>query len=701
MNEEQFMEAKNSHADLSNACKKMVEAERIADAIKWTDAIYNEMLEQDNVNGAINAVRCQAEILGKFDQDKSGLKDAISRIFAKHHEEHKMVEASGFGTALKYTECFKRLEKLQTIERDMLVYHPTWGFGKIERIDFFYEQIEIDFEKKRGEVEMSLAYAAESLEILAEDHLLAIRHNNKERMAEMIKKEPGEVVKLALKCYGEMAAPQLQELLSPMIVPEADWKRFWDGARKALKEDSMVEMPSKRAEPIRLLDRAHAFDDEWFEKFTKERDMQVLLDKFETLEIEGELSEFARDCIANRLQFLAKGAARIPEMLCQVILHADKLQISNDKFDSQKVLETMFNSDALLLGLEKLQARFLDPFVEIVLRRCDGAWERFAGMIPTSTFSVVNTIMSVYEKHERTEECANLFRTMVGSHKASVQMLLWLARNPAKMEEWNICSQADFSFQVLNEVNKQLSGHDLRAQNQLKSVVEDEAWLRLVLADMRKAQRDDFIRRLHGSTGWQLLDKNAIVAKVVKMYPELHQLILKNDDARKEKPVTLYSSIRSYNAKKEEFRKLVQEEIPNNAREIELARSYGDLRENAEYKAAKEKQRLLGIQATDLEAMLDAVIPTDFREFTDDTVGMGTRVELEYADGKRETYVILGYWDSDESQNIISSQTRMAKALAGSEEGDMVSVPSENGEVEVKLLSVTKASEEILTWVKG
>ncbi|MFC1467734.1 GreA/GreB family elongation factor [Verrucomicrobiota bacterium] len=705
MNEEQFMEMMDAqpqaYAELVAGFKKMAVSERTEEALAWSELLLEAMLEQDNLEGAVATVRCQAEDLNKFEGDAVALKGAVSKVFSRHHELHKLVEASGFESGLKPAECFKRLEKLRTLDRDMLVFHPTWGFGQIERVDFFYEQIEIDFEKKRGEVEMALAYAAESLEILDDEHLLAIRHNDKARMAEMVKKEQGEVVKLALKSYGEMAAPQLQELLSPMIVAEDDWKRFWDGARKALKEDSMIEMPSKRAEPIRLLDKEHAFDDEWFEKLTKERDMQTLLDKFETLEIDGELSEVARGCIANRLQFVATGAARIPEMLCQVVLHADLLGIENERFDSQAVLDGLFNSDGLLAGLEKLQARFLEPFVDLVLRRSEGAWERFAALIPIATFPVLNEIMELFEKHERGEECATLFRGMVGAHKASVQMLLWLSRNPAKMEEWDVCSQADFSFQVLNEINKQHSGHDLRAQNLLKSRVEDGAWLKMVLEDMREAQRDDFMRRLNASTGWQTLDRNAIVAKVVKMYPELHQLILKGTDSGKDKVVTLYSSICSYNAKKEEFRKLVQKEIPKNAREIEVARSYGDLRENAEYKAAKEKQRQLGIQAEELEAKLDAVIPTDFTEFGADQAGMATCVELEYADGARETYTILGYWDSDERRNIISSQTRMAQALTGYGAGEMVDVPSAQGAVEVKLVSVTKPSAEILAWAKG
>jgi transcription elongation GreA/GreB family factor len=705
MNEEQFMEIMATkplvYADAIAGFKKLQAEERAAEAREWSDLLLEALLEQDEIDGAIAVLQCQAVTLGKFEGNSGGLKEAVSKCFSRHHELRTLVEASGFDDVKNASVCFAKLEKLRRFERDMLVYHATWGFGQIERVDFFYEQVEIDFEKKRGEVEMSLAFAAESLEILEDDHLLAIRHKEPARMNAMIKDEPAEVIKLAIKNYGELSAPQLQELLSPMIVAEADWKRFWEAGRKVLRNDPMVEMPSKRADSIRLLDRAHAFDDEWFENLTKERDMQTLLDKFEALAAEKDFNDVARGCLANRLQFVATGAARMPEMLCQVVLHSSILEIENERFDAKSVLDGLFDSAALLEGLEKLQARFLSPFLELVLCLRENAWERFEKLIPEATFPVVNEIMALFEKHGRDEACATLFRGMVGSHTCSVQMILWLQRNPKKMEAWDICSQADFSFQVLNEINKHHSGHDLRAQNQLKARVEDASWLKTVLADMREAQRDDFMRRLNSSTGWQTLDRNAIVAKVVKMYPELHQIILRNSEHSSSKIVTLYSSIRSYNAKKEEFRKLVKEEIPRNAREIEVARGYGDLRENAEYKAAKEKQRQLGNAAEDLEEKLDIIVPTDFTEFGAEQAGMATCVELEYPDGTRETYSILGYWDSDKARNIISSQTRMAQAITGAEAGDTVKVPSAEGDVECKLLSVSKLSDEMLAWAKG
>jgi len=83
-------------------------------------------------------------------------------------------------------------------------------------------------------------------------------------------------------------------------------------------------------------------------------------------------------------------------------------------------------------------------------------------------------------------------------------------------------------------------------------------------------------------------------------------------------------------------------------------------------------------------------------------VGIATSVELEYADGQRERYHILGEWDQDAALGIISCEAGMAKTLAGAKAGDEVKVPASDGSaVPAKLLSVSPLPPEIKAWVTG
>ncbi|MFA7368333.1 MAG: GreA/GreB family elongation factor, partial [Kiritimatiellales bacterium] len=267
---------------------------------------------------------------------------------------------------------------------------------------------------------------------------------------------------------------------------------------------------------------------------------------------------------------------------------------------------------------------------------------------------------------------------------------------------WQLTNKADLAFQTIELIEQEHGGAALRAQNQLREQIEDNDSLKGVLAAMSDSQRRDFMRRISESPAWNKLDRQSLQAKTIKICPDLHEVVLrKNNAAPKEKKQRITSK-RSYQARKDQFEHILKKEIPENSKEIELARSYGDLRENSEFKFAKEKQRLLGLQAEELQKALDEVKPTDFKDFPYDIAGVATGVEMIYADGNRETYYILGEWDQDESLHIISSQTGMAQALAGSKTGDRVKVPTASGDaVEAEVAAVTPLSENIRNWLNG
>ena len=190
-------------------------------------------------------------------------------------------------------------------------------------------------------------------------------------------------------------------------------------------------------------------------------------------------------------------------------------------------------------------------------------------------------------------------------------------------------------------------------------------------------------------------------AKVLKLYAHLHAVITGEEE---ETPVATYGTVtshRSYRERQEKLEKLINVEIPANSKEIAVARSYGDLSENFEYKAAKDMQRVLMARRADLEAMMTKVRPTDFSEAPKGVAGVGSTVTLEYPDGRVEHFHILGEWDQQPEKRIISSNTRMAKALAGKKPGETVVVPADDGtEIECVLKSVEELPAEIKEWMK-
>jgi transcription elongation GreA/GreB family factor len=137
----------------------------------------------------------------------------------------------------------------------------------------------------------------------------------------------------------------------------------------------------------------------------------------------------------------------------------------------------------------------------------------------------------------------------------------------------------------------------------------------------------------------------------------------------------LLVSWESLERRKNEYRELVEKKIPANSKEIAVARSYGDLSENHEYKAAKEMQKLLMLRKVDLETQLVRARGTDFVSVRTDVASIGTIVQAtDLATNQPEHFIILGAWDSDPEKDVVSYLSPVAQSLLGHKVGDEVEV---------------------------
>ena len=99
--------------------------------------------------------------------------------------------------------------------------------------------------------------------------------------------------------------------------------------------------------------------------------------------------------------------------------------------------------------------------------------------------------------------------------------------------------------------------------------------------------------------------------------------------------------------------------------------------------------------------MLGKVQPSDFHDLPHDRAGLGTCITLQYTDGHRETFNILGEWDRDEALGIISCNSQLARAVEGKRAGETVRVPAQNGEVDCLLAEVGDLSAAIKAWISS
>ena len=152
-----------------------------------------------------------------------------------------------------------------------------------------------------------------------------------------------------------------------------------------------------------------------------------------------------------------------------------------------------------------------------------------------------------------------------------------------------------------------------------------------------------------------------------------------------EAPMT---SMKSYKALVAELDNIVRVQVPENNKAIEIARGFGDFRENAEYDAAKERRRFLQRRRSELETLVATVQPLNFLQFKADTskVSMGTAVTLEDASGSSKVYSIVGAWDGNPDRNLVSYKTKFGESLLGAKPGDSVTLP-DGSAVKVKSIA--------------
>ncbi len=146
---------------------------------------------------------------------------------------------------------------------------------------------------------------------------------------------------------------------------------------------------------------------------------------------------------------------------------------------------------------------------------------------------------------------------------------------------------------------------------------------------------------------------------------------------------------------KEELKRLKNVERPKIVKEIAEARSHGDLSENAEYHAAKEKQSHIEGRIQQVEHWIASAEVIDVSRHSGDRVVFGATVSLEDGDGGKVTYRIVGELEADLKQGKISVTSPIARALIGRSEGDSVVVRTPGGEKEYEIETVEFVEEEL------
>ena len=591
----------------------------------------------------------------------------------------------------------KAAEQLDKLKPGTFCLHKSWGFGRVSEWNLLLNQIIIDFAGKKAHP-MQLQYAAENLAAIPPEHFLARKASDLAAIKKLAKEDPAAIIRNILESAGGNATvPQIAEWLIGDVFTEAEWKRWWESAKKLLKKDGHFFIPTKKNEPIELRSAPVSHADELIAAFSRARrpkEQGAALDQIIKLADEfKEPDKQLQPIIAAIENAAARNQKLHPELSFELLLGRDDLLARIPQLRTTHVGLTLAKMIAaeeprLMSILPNLPATKEKRILQALPEALGERWMKYAlRLMYGNNARVVSQIAKVFAELGEEAELRAAIERSIREHSATSEMLIWLCKE--RDGAWRKLITPDLLTAILAAVERD-QHRESRANRLRDLVLEDRELIADMFAGADVGVARDTLRRLLITPVFDELTKRSLLARIVKLYPELESMI--TGGQREEKAAPLVVSWRSLARRRAEHEELVKKKIPENTKEIALARSYGDLSENFEFKAAKQMQAVLGRRKAELEQMLYRARGTAFENPDTSHVSIGTIVTVRDSDsGKEETYTILGAWDGDPERHIISYQTAIGQALMGHKVGDVVTLNKDEGAGTFEIVSISAA----------
>jgi len=580
-------------------------------------------------------------------------------------------------------------ENLARLEPGAFCHHRSWGYGRIASVDIPGNQILIDFDGKSGHG-MQLQYAGESLRHIPGDHILARRVTEKEALQKMMQEDPIGLMRIVVSSFGGQCLPdQVQDALSPSLIPTASFKKWWDSTKRLLKKDGHFQVPAKKSEPIILREDAVSRADELVEQFLAARSPadQILtadeiLKHLEEFEDPSKLRPVS-DALAEAAGKLSKLQPIVGfdlALACEAIAEVDKTLRESSGADLATMLRE--NADQLEEILPKLSSTKQRRLLALLPQALGDGWVRAALRLfnlPSSR-SVQEVVRLLIDQGEEKTMLEHLDRA-IRDHSASSDVLVVVCRQRDK--HFQTLANPRLLRAILSAIERDQFSETRRGAKLQDLVFDDQELITDLLQDTSKEEVRDALRTLMFTSVFEELSKRSLMARIIKMQPELEALLTGGETDQNEQLVVSWESLER---RKKEYEELVNKKIPENTKDISIARSYGDLRENFEFKSAKEQQAVLMRRKAELEVALDRARGTDFANPDTSMVSIGTIVRLTDEErGQEHIYTILGAWDSDPDHGVISYQTTIGQSLLSHKVGEVIEVPTDLGTQRFKI----------------
>lgn len=554
------------------------------------------------------------------------------------------------------------------------VFHKGgWGAGEIVEVSMLRQQLSVEFDYVPGRKELSFKNCFTSLIPLSKDHFLAQRFGNPDALEHFAKENSLGVIQMLLRDLGPKTAAEIKDELCELVIPEAEWNRWWQNVRAKMKKDRRIESPSDIKMPFKLLDEEVAHEEKLYKILESAPSLEALIqatfsflrDFPETLKNE-QFTSRVKNKISEALS--TEGIALSQELELHFLLQ-DLLE-NKEHPPIAKILTESSSPGELIhkIPIQALKKRALSA-----LQKLRPDWKKqFLDLLLTISQStlrdfILSELLSAGEEKALKERLEKL-----SSHPTQYpEAFLWYFQKIIATPSLPFGDAAGASrfFEAFLILLGSTGERELIKKMEDILTAGRYAIPRQIMKEASEKETQEFLLLVTKCHSLSDHDVKIMRSLAEVAHPSLAKKGKKKQENEFEEEI-VWTTQEGYNSLQKRIEQIGTVETVENAKEIEVARAHGDLRENAEFKAALERRDRLQAELTWLSAQRNKCRVLTKEDIDLRTAGVGTSIECASEGAATITYTLLGPWDADTDKNILSYQSKLAKTMTGLKVGE-------------------------------
>ena len=531
---------------------------------------------------------------------------------------------------------------------------------------------------------MSLKMAVDALQTLSKSHIWVLKVTwKKEKLHEKVKNDHIWALKTVIRSFGNSCdIKRIKAELVPAVLSAGEWAAWSARARESLKADPGFGISPDNIDLFTVRDRPISMEEKLYSEFKAQRNFY---DRAQTIRnfVSQKDAELDSEYFSEMFSYFAGYLKSYSQVNAQVVasyllvkelvsqypyLGAGLMMNFSDLFEGVEEPAELF----LNLKDIKLKEEFL-YHIKLFIPGWEDIFIKFFPRYPLVSI-IENLKAEGYESKlvALTLSCFDNFRD-------NREAVVWLFKN-SNREEWFKKAAIPYEKQLITLIH--ILNISYREIENRRDTTENRKLNKQVYTILFKDEvLNDFIDRTDTDTIIRIYtfindvkdldpaDKLTLKNRILQHHPDFKFF---GDEEKKAFTLGLIVTQAKYIEKQKELARIINEDLPANSKELEFAKSLGDLRENAEYKAALEKQTILNSTLAKLSEEIERAQLFDPGQVNTIRVSFGTRVVLlNQNSGQREEYTILGPWESDPENRVISYLSPFGASILNKAAGEL------------------------------